>query len=98
MPAVHYKPRKISEINEKSDSKIAIIGNVAELGENSFILDDGSAKAEIVFEGEVKRNKTLRVFCSIVDNQLKADIVQNLEGFDLNLFKRVKELYNRAGL
>jgi len=98
MPALHYKPRKISEINVKSDNKVAFIGNVVELGENSFILDDGSAKAEIVFEGEVRKDKTVRVFCSIVENQLRADVVQNLEGLDLNLFKRVSELYNRVGL
>lgn len=98
MPALHYKPRKISEINLKADSRVVVIGNVAELGENSFILDDGSAKAEIVFEGEVRKNKTVRVFCSIVENQLKADVVQSLEGLNLNLFKRVNELYNRVGL
>ncbi|HKZ45257.1 MAG TPA: hypothetical protein VJ343_00975 [archaeon] len=98
MPAIRYKPRKISEINVKSDDRIAVMGDVVELGENSFILDDGSAKAEIVFEGELKKKQMVRVFCSIVENQLKADVVQNLDGLDLNLYKKIDELYQKAGL
>jgi len=98
MFALHYKPKKISEINLKTDSRIAIIGKVTEQGENSFVLDDGSGKIEIISEEEVKLNKTVRVFCSLIENQLKADVVQSLNGFDLNLFNKIKELYNKAGV
>lgn len=98
MFGLYYKAREISEINTKTDSKVAIVGKVVERGENSFILDDGKAKAEISFEGEVKTNRTVRVFCSVIEGRLKADIVQSLEDLDLNLFKRVNELYNKAGI
>jgi hypothetical protein len=98
MPSNRYRQRKISEIDPKSDPRVAVVGTVAEIGEGSFILDDGSAKAEISFEGEVKVGKALRVFCSVVDGRLKADIVQSMENLDMNLFKRVNELYNRVGL
>ena len=98
MFGLYYRPRGISEINKKTDGKVAVVGKVVESRENSFVIEDGIAKVEIVFEGKVEKNKTVRVFCSITENQLKADVIQSLDGLDLNLFKRVKELYNRAGL
>jgi len=98
MFALRYKPRKISEIDQKTDTNISLVGKVIEHGENSFILDDESGKAEIVFEGEVEKNKIVRVFCSLIENQLKADVVQNLDGMDLKLFKKVKELYIKRDL
>ena len=94
----YYRPRGIPEINKRTDGKVAVIGKVVESGENSFVLEDGVAKVEIVFEGKVEKNKTVRAFCSIAEDQLKADVIQSLDGLDLNLFKRVKELYNKAGL
>ncbi len=97
----HYIPKKISQLTSK-DSRISLVGNIIQSKENSFILDDGTAKAEISFEGELKGNegelksKLVRVFCSIADEKLKADVVQPLEGLDLNLFKKVEDLYNKV--
>lgn len=98
MFGLYYKPREISKINTKTDGKVVIVGKVVESGDGSFILDDGKVKAEINFEGEVKANKTVRVFCSVVEDKLNADIVQSLDGLDLNLFKRVNELYIKRGI
>lgn len=91
-----YKKRKISEI-EKGDSKVTILGRVIERKEDSFVLDDGTGKVEVFFEGEIKPGLA-RAFCSLVGNQLKADVIQDLKGLDLNLFKKVEDLYNKAGL
>jgi hypothetical protein len=95
--AEHYSPRKISSIS-KTDSKIALIGKIAETRENSFILEDDSGRAEIFCEEGARQGELVRVFCSVIDGRLKADIVQNLKGLDLNLFKKVEELYKREGL
>lgn len=92
----HYKPRKISTIAE-TDSKVVLVGNIISTGKNSFILDDGESRAEIISEKPVEK-KFVKVFCSIVEDKLKADIIQSLEGIDLNLFKKVEELYNKAGI
>jgi len=89
-----YIPKKISQLTDK-DSRISLIGSITQSKENSFILDDGTAKAEISFEGKLE-NKLVRVFCSIMDEKLKSDIVQPLEGLDLNLFKKVEDLYNKV--
>jgi len=94
----HYKPKKVSEINLKTDSRISVLGKIAELGENSFFLDDGSGKIEIISEAAIEPGNLARVFCSVVDVQLKADVVQSLNNFDSDLFNRVKELYSKAGV
>lgn len=93
----HYKPKKISEI-KKTDNKIAIVGKVVETKESSFILDDKTGKIEVVFEGEVTKGKLIRVFCSLIDDELRAEIVQDLSGLDLNLFKKTEELYKSTGV
>ena len=74
------------------------MGSVVNVGENSFILDDGTGKIEVSSEMPAGRNKLFRVFCSVIDEKLKADVVQDMEGLDLELFKKVKELCNRAGV
>ncbi len=93
----YYKPRKISQIMN-ADNKIAVVGRVIQIDENSFILDDDTGKAEIFSEEAVEQNKIVRAFCAIAEGKLKAEIVQKLENFDLNLFKKIEELYNRAGV
>mgnify|MGYP001616271717 FL=1 len=97
MSTYHYTPKQISEVI-LTDSKVAIIGHVVDAGENSFVLDDGTGKIEVSSDMIVEKNKLVRVFCSVVDEKLKADIVQDVEGLDVELFKKVKHLYNRAGV
>lgn len=93
----HYKPRKISSITKK-DSKISIVGRVIDTKEGSFTLEDSTGKIEIASEEKVEKNEMIRVFCSFVEGNLKADVIQNLEGLDLDLFKKVEELYYKAGM
>lgn len=94
---VHYKPRKVSEI-AKTDSRIALVGKVAELGDNFFVLNDDTGSMEITSEETVEKGKMIRVFCSNVDGQWKSDVIQDLKELDINLFKKVEELYSKAGV
>ncbi len=89
-----YKPVKISQLKE-NDSRVALVGSVTSVKSDSFVLDDGEARVEILSEQPVER-KLVRVFCNIADNKLKADVIQNLEGLDVNLFKKIEELYNKC--
>lgn len=97
MTQFHYVPKQISGVSTK-DSRVSLIGNVISVAESSFVLDDGTGKIEIISDTPIERNKLVRVFCSVVDEKLKADILQDVEGMDLNLLKKVEELYNRAGV
>lgn len=92
----YYKPRRISAIT-KTDKLISVAGKVASISDGSFMIDDGTGKLEISSEHAMKKGMTVRVFCSL-DGQWKADIVQDVIGMDLNIYKQVDELYSRAGL
>ena len=98
MPGLHYKPKKISEIDLKSDSRISLVGNIVSSDENGFVLEDKSGKTNILSDMKAEPKKTVRVFCSVAENQLKADVIQNLNGFDTDLFNRVEELYRKKGV
>lgn len=91
----YYKPKKISELNLKTDMKVALIGKVENVLENSFVLNDGE-KIEIAAENVPEKGKKLRVFCSVLDQQLKADIIQQIN-FDETLYRKYDELYKKSG-
>lgn len=92
-----YRPRKISEL-KKTDARVSIVGKVIEGKEGSFVMGDDTGKAEIFFEGQVEKGKLLRVFCSLADERLTADVVQSLNGMDMKLFNKVRELYKKVGV
>jgi len=95
---VHYYPKKISEIDLRTHKKISLLGKVIEAKEDSFVLQDDTGKVEILSDKKLEENRIVRVFCSIEENKIKADIVQPLNGLDLNLYKEVEELYSKAGV
>ncbi len=97
MSNFHYIPKQISSVDSK-DSRISLVGNVVGVDENSFILDDTTGKIEILSDKKIDKNKLVRVFCSVMEDKLKADTIQNLEGLDIDLFKKINELYIRAGV
>jgi uncharacterized protein YdeI (BOF family) len=101
-----YMPKKISQIN-KNDKKVSVTGKVVEMkaDTDSFIIEDGSGKIEVFFEKEnfedhekISSGKTIRAFCTLVGEQLKLDIAQDMTGADLNLLKTVDDLYSKAGV
>jgi len=95
--AIHYKPRKISELSPK-DSKVALVGNITQRKDSSFVLDDGTARIEIFFDNDsinVLDIKLARAFCSVTEDKLHVDVVQKLDGLDLSLFKKTEDLYSR---
>ncbi|HDH91362.1 MAG TPA: hypothetical protein ENF38_00245 [Candidatus Aenigmarchaeota archaeon] len=93
---IRYKLKRINEIGK--EDYICIIGKVVNLGENSFLIQDETGMIEISSEFKVEEGKVVRVFCRRVNNMLKAEIIQDLSSMDLNLFKKVEELYNEVGV
>lgn len=89
----NYKPKTISELNLKTDTKVSLIGTVENILENSFVLDDGE-KIEIAAENIPEKRKKVRVFCSVLEQQLKADIIQ-LVNFDEELYRKSEEFYKK---
>ena len=88
--------KSISDIHPDSDVRIRIIGTVIDVGPNSIVLDDGSGKMEVYFEEvpEVKSGQLVRVITRIlplIDGyECKGEVLQNLEGFNLELYKKAR--------
>ena len=99
-----YVPKKISDIS-KNDKRVAAVGKVVDASADSFILDDGSGKIEVFLSEEssadtkaITPKKTVRAFCSVMGDEVRLDVLQDLTGLDLNLLKTVDELYSKAGV
>lgn len=91
--AENYRPKKISELDLKTDLKVSLVGTVENILENSFVLNDGE-KIEIAAESVPEKGKKIRVFCSVLDQQLKADIIQSVN-FDDELYKKSHEFFRK---
>ena len=103
----HYEKRKIPEINPDIDLKVKVLGFVVDKKDDTILLDDGSGKVRVFIDmpeimEKVDANKLIRVFGSTlpIDNgfEIKADIVQDLSGLNIDLYKKVEELYNKMGV
>ncbi len=103
----HYVKRKIPEINPEVDLKVKILGFVVDKKENTLMVDDGSGKV-IVFVDDTNLldsfniNQLIRVFGSTLPTEdgfeIKVDAIQDLSNLNINLYKKVEELYNKVGV
>jgi len=95
LPAIE---KNIADIQPDSDVRLRLIGTVIDIGPNSIVLDDGSGKIEVYFEEQpkVRQGQLVRVVTRIlplIDGfECKGEIMQNLEGFNLELYRKAKEL------
>ncbi len=103
----HYVKRKIEEINPETDLKVKIMGFVVDKKDDTVILDDGSKKAKVFVDNitiveKMNINQLIRVFGSTLPTdegfEIKADAVQDLSNLNINLYKKVEELYNKMGV
>lgn len=103
----HYEKRKIPEINPDADLKVKILGFVVDKKDDTIVLDDGSGKIKVFVDmsgmmGKIEINQLIRIFGSTLPTEdgfeVKADAVQNLSNLNINLYKKVDELYNKVGV
>ena len=99
LPAIE---RRISEINPKVDVRVRIVGTVLGNSDNTIVIDDGSGKTEIYFNSPVdyiKCGQTIRVMTRImplIDGfECRGECIQNLESFDVSLYKDVMKIISR---
>lgn len=103
----YYPKKKIEEVNPEVDLKVKLVGFVVDKKDNTIVLDDGSGKVKVWIDTpesmeNLSINQLVRVFGSILSTEngfeLKADAIQDLSGLDINLYKKVEELYNKMGV
>ncbi|MEM0473544.1 MAG: hypothetical protein QXF88_02385 [Candidatus Aenigmatarchaeota archaeon] len=101
-----YALKRINEVDPDIDYKVKIIGLIVDKSDNSIILDDGKDKVKVYVEVDQSENLSIHqlvaVFGSTIPSEdgfeLKADIVQDLTSLNLNLYKKVHELYKKLGV
>jgi uncharacterized protein YdeI (BOF family) len=103
----HYVKKNIPGINPEVDLKIKVIGFVVDKKENTFVIDDGNGKIKIFVDEaslleNININQLIRVFGSTLPTEdgfeIKADAIQDLSNLNINLYKKIEELYNKVGV
>ncbi|MCS4541700.1 MAG: hypothetical protein HY929_05190 [Euryarchaeota archaeon] len=95
--------RKIKDIDPAKDAKVKVLGIVVNKGiaEGSFIIDDGSGQALISIDDptlldNIKEGIPVRVLGVPIKREttieIMAEILQNMEKLDMELFKQIKEI------
>ena len=96
MPAAS---RNIAGIDPEKDIRVKLLGRVIDKYDNTIVMDDGTAKAEIVIEdtnipfSDINSGDMVRIFARVLpletSYELRAEIVQNMNGLELDLHKKV---------
>ena len=92
MPAV---PRQIREINPEKDVRVRLLGKIIDKSDATIVIDDGSATAEVVLDTDanVSTDDMIRVFARVIPledgMELRAEIIQNMNALDMDLYKKV---------
>ncbi len=91
------KERNISDIKPE-DIRVGVTGTIIGKQGNIIVLDDGSGKVNVSFEEPVKfrENQLVRVFGRVMPLEsgveIQGEIMQDMEGLDLELKKKVENL------
>ncbi|MBU3896538.1 MAG: hypothetical protein KJ697_01225 [Nanoarchaeota archaeon] len=99
LPAVE---KQISTIDSKSDVRVRILGTVIGNDNNSIMIDDGSGKAEVLFESPIeyiKEGQFIRIITRILPTisgfRCQGECIQVLEDFDIKLYKDSRNIISR---
>jgi len=100
LPAVE---RRIIDIHPEIDVRVKLIGTVIDTSANSMILDDGTGKVEIILDEQpyFQPGQLVKVIARVlplIDGfECKGETIQNLEGFNLDLYRKAKEVIKSVG-
>ncbi len=92
-----YKEREIGDINPE-DINVCVIGRIIDVKDGLIILDDGTGVIKVTISNskDLKVGDIIRVFGQVFASQgemeIRADFYQMMNGLDMNLYKKVKEV------
>ncbi|MBI4167568.1 MAG: hypothetical protein HY515_01285 [Candidatus Aenigmarchaeota archaeon] len=98
LPAIE---KAISEIDPEKDIRVKIVGKVVGLGPDSLVIDDGFGSVQVTTDPEINVESlktsdnvrvTGRVFASENGFELRAESLQNVNGIDMELLKKVRDM------
>ncbi|MFH0929389.1 MAG: hypothetical protein V1818_03470 [Candidatus Aenigmatarchaeota archaeon] len=95
------KEKDICSIQPELDVRLRLTGTVIDSSPNSVVIDDGTGKVEIFLEKDpmVRQGQMIRVITRImpmIDGfECRGEAIQNMDGFNIDLYKKAKEIANR---
>ncbi|MFH0837550.1 MAG: hypothetical protein V1870_05450 [Candidatus Aenigmatarchaeota archaeon] len=85
-------PKLIEKIDPVKDIRVRLLGKVMEKTANSITLEDSSGKTEIIIETNISESlrigETIRVFCRVFENELKAELIQDMNNLDTETYEK----------
>lgn len=96
--------RKITEILPEKDIRVRLLGTVLEISDSVLLIDDGSGKVEVQFDKPddllgLERGQFVRVIARVIPLiegfALHGEVVQDLSNFNMQLYKRAREIIER---
>ncbi|MBN2202642.1 MAG: hypothetical protein JW700_00435 [Candidatus Aenigmarchaeota archaeon] len=95
------KEKEIGSIQPEFDVRLRLMGTVIDSSPNSVVIDDGTGKVEIFLEKEpsVNQGQLVKVITRIIPTiggfECRGEALQDMNGFDIDLYKKAKEIANR---
>lgn len=95
------KEKDIGSIQPELDVRLRLTGTVIDSSPNSVVIDDGTGKVEVFLEKDpiVRQGQMVRVITRImpmIDGfECRGEAIQNMDGFNIDLYKKAKEIANR---
>lgn len=80
------------------DIRVSVIGTVIDMDGDRLVIDDGTGKIDVSSEKPIKSevNQMVRVFGRVIPLEggfeLQAEVIQDMSGLDLGLFREIKGL------
>ncbi len=101
-----FVKKKIEEINPDIDYRVKVVGLIVDKTDDTIVIDDGNSKVRVFVDMDIMEKMEIHQFVAVFGStipsdrgfDLKAHAVQNLSGLDLNLYKRVDDLYKILGV
>ena len=90
LPAV---PKAITDINPEKDVRVRILGKIVDRQDGMIMVDDGTTTAQVITDATCEINDLVCVFARVLPledgYELRGEIVQNKNGMDMSLHKKV---------
>lgn len=87
--------KNITDINPEKDVRIRILGRIIDKADGAIVVDDGSSTAQIITDTSCEIDDLVCVFARVLPledgYELRGEIVQNKNGLDMALYKKVHE-------
>ena len=93
------RKRRVNEISD-TDYRVRVIGTVVSVSSDEQILDDGTGTITVRTDQNLEMGKLIRVIGRIFRKddgtfELNAEIIQDMNGLDIELYNKVRELQDK---